>query len=82
LQKNGWTGATERLEDWLRATLAADLLVPGGSISRLTFWYQQLQGAAAIVKTARTDITPKLRDGSPMSKVVILVLLVTLLILM
>jgi hypothetical protein len=26
--------------------------------------------AAAISKTARTDITPKLRDGSPTSKVV------------
>jgi hypothetical protein len=38
--------------------------------------------AAAISKTARTDITPKLRDGSQTSKVVFLVLLVTLLILM
>jgi hypothetical protein len=32
--------------------------------------YKHCWMAAAISKTARTDITPKLRDGSPTSKVV------------
>jgi hypothetical protein len=68
-----WRGCTERLEGWLRATLAADFLVPGGSISRLTFWYQQLQAlldGGSHLKNCTDRYHTKSSDGSPTSKVV------------